>query len=135
MLNLAAVALKRNELPTARGFLERARKNPVSLAQAEEMLALVEQKEKGRINLSRLRVASQTDPPSWPIMRRYLAALAVTGQTEKAVAELQTVLRTEWYRAESWQLLSEYLTRLGRADEAAKALALAHAFDVHLKNR
>src|SRR5437868_1697063 len=135
LLNLAAVALKRNELPTARGFLERARKNPVSLAQAEEMLALVEQKEKGRINLSRLRVASQTDPPSWSIMRRYLAALAVTGQTEKAVAELQTVLRTEWYRAESWQLLSEYLTRLGRADEAAKALALAHAFDVHLKNR
>src|SRR5207237_6750706 len=132
LLNLAAVALKRNELPTARGFLERARKNPVSLAQAEEMLALVEQKEKGRINLSRLRVASQTDPPSWPIMRRYLAALAVTGQTEKAVAELQTVLVTDWYRAESWQLLAKYLTSLGRTDEAAKALAQAHAFDVHL---
>jgi protein O-mannosyl-transferase len=135
LLNLAAVALKRNELPTARGFLERAQKNPVSLAQAEEMLALVEQKEKGRINVSRLRTASRTDPPSWPITRRYLAALTVTGQTEKAVADLQAVLKTEWYRAESWQLLSEYLARLGRADEAAKALAQAHAFDVHLSNR
>src|SRR6476660_7368865 len=134
LLNLAAVAMKRNELPTARGFLKRAQKNPLSLAQAEEMLALVEQKEKGRINLSRLRIASRTDPPSWSIMRRYLAALAVTGQTEKAVAELQTLLNTEWYRAESWQLLSEYLTRLGQADEAAKALAQAHAFDVHLNH-
>jgi tetratricopeptide (TPR) repeat protein len=132
LLNLAAVALKRNDLPTARGFLARAQKNPLSLAQAEEMLALVEQKEKGQINLSRLRIASQTDPPSWSIMRRYLAALAVTGQTEKAVAELQAVLVTDWYRAESWQLLAKYLTSLGRTDEAAKALAQAHAFDVHL---
>jgi len=135
LINLAAVALKRNDLSAARGFLERAQKNPVSLAQAEEMLAMVEQKEKGQINLLLLRMASQTDPPSWSIMRRYLAALAVTGQTEKAVAELQTVLATEWYRAESWQLLSEYLTRLGQTDEAAKALAQAHAFDVHLNDR
>ena len=134
LLNLAAVALKRNDLSTARRFLERAQKNPVSLAQAEEILAMVEQKEKGRINLLRLRLASRTDPPSWSIMRRYLAALAVTGQTEKAVAELQAVLATEWYRAESWQLLAKYLTSLGRTDEAAKALAQAHAFDVHLSN-
>jgi Tfp pilus assembly protein PilF len=133
LLNLAAVAMKRNDLPTARGFLKRAQRNPLSLAQAEEMLALVEQKEKGRIDLSRLRIASRTDPPSWSTMRRYLAALSLTGQTEKAVAELQTLLKTEWYRAESWQLLSEYLTRLGQADEAAKALAQANAFDVHLR--
>jgi predicted Zn-dependent protease len=125
--------MKRNDLPTARGFLKRAQRNPLSLAQAEEMLAMVEQKEKGQVNLSRLRLASRTDPPSWSIMRRYLAALAVTGQTESAVTELRTVLATEWYRAESWQLLSEYLTRLGQADEAAKALAQAHAFDVHLR--
>ena len=95
---------------------------------------MVERNEKGQVNLSRLRTASRTDPPSWPIMRRYLAGLAVTGQTEKAVADLQAVLKTEWYRAESWQLLSEYLTRLGRADEADKALAQAHAFDVHLND-
>jgi protein O-mannosyl-transferase len=134
LLNLAAVALKRNDLSTARGFLEHAQKNPVSLGQAEEMLAMVEQKENGRINLLRLRMASRRDPPSWSITRRYLAALAVTGQMEKAVAELEAVLATEWYRAESWQLLSEYLTRLGRTDEAAKALAQARAFDVHLED-
>src|SRR5438093_398306 len=122
------------DLPTARGFLERAQKTPVSLAQAEEMLAIVEQKEKGLVNLSRLRMASRTNPPSWPIMRRYFAALAVSGQTEKAVTELQAVLKTEWYRAESWQLLGDYLTRLGETDQASKALAQARAFDVHLNN-
>src|SRR5437879_5824843 len=134
LLNLAAVALKRNDLSTARSFLERAQKNPVSLAQAEEMLALVEQKEKGQINLLRLRLASRTDPPSWAIMRRYLAGLAVSGQMPKAVAELQVLLKTEWYRAESWQLLSEYLTRLGQTGEAAAAQAEARALDVHLND-
>ncbi|HKR52847.1 MAG TPA: tetratricopeptide repeat protein [Chthoniobacterales bacterium] len=134
LLNLAAVALKRNDLKTARGFLGRAQKNSVSLAQAEEMLAMVEQREKGQIDLVRLRMAARTDPPSWPIMRRYLAGLAVSGQLPKAVAELQVLLQTEWYRAESWQLLGEYLTRLGQTDESAKKLAKAHAFDVHLND-
>jgi Flp pilus assembly protein TadD len=92
----------------------------------------VEQKEKGEVNLLRFRMASRTNPPSWPIMRRYLAALAVTGQTEKAVTELQAVLKTEWYRAESWQLLSEYLARLGQTDAANRALVQAQTFDVHL---
>ena len=134
LLNLGAVALKRNELSTARGFLERAQKNPVSLAQAEEMLGIAEQKERGQVNLLRLRAASQTDPPSWSVMRHYLAALAIAGHTEEAVARLRAVLVTEWYRAESWQLLSEYLTRLGETDQAGKALAQAHAFDAHLNN-
>ena len=134
MLNLAAVALKRNDLKTARAFLERAQKNPVSLAQAEEMLAIVEQREKGQIDLARLRMAARTDPSSWPIMRRYLAGLAVTGQLPRAVAELRVLLQTEWYRAESWQLLSEYLTRLGKIPEATAAQAKAHALDVHLND-
>jgi len=135
LLDLASVALKRNDLKTARGFLERAQKNSVSAAQAGEMLAMVEQKENGEINLLRLRLASRTDPPSWAVMRRYLAGLAVSGQLAKAVAELQILLQTEWYRAESWQLLGEYLARLGQNNEAGKALAQARAFDVHLKDR
>lgn len=133
LLNLAAVALKRDDLKTAHSFLERAQKNPVSAGEAEEMLAMVEQKENGQINLLRLRLASRTDPPSWPIMRRYLAGLAVTGQLPKAVAELQILLKTEWYRAESWQLLGQYLARVGENGKAAKALAQARAFDVHLQ--
>jgi protein O-mannosyl-transferase len=135
LLNLAAVALKRNDLKAARGFLARAQKNQVSLAQAEEMLAMVEQREKGQINLLRLRRASRTDPPSWTIMRRYLAGLTVSGQLPKAVAELQALLRTEWYRAESWQLLSEYLARLGQTDDAIAAQTKARALDVHLNDR
>jgi Tfp pilus assembly protein PilF len=132
LINLGAVALKRNDLTAARGYLERAQNNPVSQAQANEMLAIVEQKQSGQIDLLRFRMASRANPPSWLITRRYLTALVLRGQTNNAVAELETVLKTEWYRAESWQLLAQYFTRLGNKDKATTALAKAHAFDVHL---
>ena len=54
------------------------------------------------------------------------------GRAGGAVAELQTVLETDWYRAESWQLLSDCLAKIDRKSEAALALAEARAYDVHL---
>ena len=132
LVNLAAVALKKNDLATARNLIEQARKNPVSGAQAQEILAAVENRQDGKIDLARLRLAAHTGPPAWPVERRYVRALDQTGRTGDAVAELQTVLQTDWYRAESWQLLSDCLAKLDRKSEAALALAAARAYDVHL---
>jgi len=132
LVNLAAVALKKNDLTTARRLIEQARKNPVSEAQAQEILAAVESRQDGEINLARLRLAAHTGPPAWPIERRYVRALDQDGRTGGAVAELRAVLQTDWYRAESWQLLSDCLAKLDRKSEAALALAEARAYDVHL---
>jgi len=132
LVNLAAVALKKNDLTTARRLIEQARKNPVSEAQAQEILAAVESMQDGEINLARLRLAAHTGPPAWPIERRYVRALDQDGRTGGAVAELRAVLQTDWYRAESWQLLSDCLAKLDRKSEAALALAEARAYDVHL---
>src|SRR5438270_74829 len=132
LVNLAAVALKKNDLATARNLIEQARKNPVSGAQAQEILAAVENRQDGKIDLARLRLAAHTGPPAWPVERCYVRALDQTGRTSGAVAELQTVLQTNWYRAESWQLLSDCLAKLDRKSEAALALAHARAYDVHL---
>ena len=49
-----------------------------------------------------------------------------------AVRELQTCLQTQWYRAESWELLGQLLTRIGMPNEAAVAHRQASAYDVHL---
>jgi len=132
LVNLAAVALKKNDLTIARNFIEQAGKNPVSEAQAQEILAAVENRQDGKINLGRLRLAAHTGPPAWSVERRYVRALDQTGRTGGAVAELQTVLETDWYRAESWQLLSDCLAKIDRKSEAALALAEARAYDVHL---
>jgi hypothetical protein len=132
LLNLAAVAVKKNDLTTARILIEQARKNPVSEAQAQEMLVAVENKQNGEIDLTRLRLAAHIGPPAWAIERRYVRALDENGRTEDAVAELRALLQTDWYRAESWQLLSDCLAKLDRKSEAALALAEARAYDVHL---
>jgi predicted Zn-dependent protease len=132
ILNLAAVALKQNDFKAAREQLQRAIKMPLVEPQAHEFLAVLENKEEGRVDLLRLRLAARTGPPNWSIERRYVKVLDETGATAQAISELQACLRREWYRAESWKLLSQLLAKSGRRDEALHALNQARAYDVHL---
>jgi tetratricopeptide (TPR) repeat protein len=134
VLNLAAVALKQNDFKLARELLTRATGMPLVAAQAHELLAVLEFREKKRIDLLRLRLASRTGPPNWAIEKRYVRALDESGATDRAIAELKVCLATEWYRAESWQLLGQLLAKAGRQSEAAEALARARAYDVHLND-
>lgn len=135
LLNLSAIAIKRNDFARARTLLDRARRQSISKAQAEEMFAVVEYKQTGAVDLLRLRLASRTPPYSWLTLRRYVQALDQTGATARAVAELEALNVTEWYRAESWCLLAGYLSKLGRASAAESAMKFAREFDVHLPAR
>lgn len=132
VINLAIVALKQNDLKTARQLAGQATQMPVVDAQAHELLAVLENKEKGRADLLRLRLAARTGPSNWTIEKRYVQLMDETGATLAAIGELQACLQTEWYRADSWQLLGHLLTKIGREKEAAIARAQAAAYDVHL---
>jgi len=132
ILNLAAVALKQNDFKAAREQLQRAVKIPLVEPQAHEFLAVLENREEGRVDLLRLRLAARSGPPNWSIERRYVTVLDESGATAQAIAELQACLRREWYRAESWKLLSRLLAKSGRREEALQALNQARAYDVHL---
>jgi tetratricopeptide (TPR) repeat protein len=132
IINLAAVALKENDFKLARQLLEQATKMPAVEAQAQESLTILESKETGRANLLRLRLAARTGPPNWAIEKRYVKLLEETGDRSAAIKELQKCLRTEWYRAESWQLLGQLLSKAGMQDKAALAFSYAESYDVHL---
>lgn len=132
VINLAVVAIRKEDYAKARELLNRARDLPVVDAQAHELLAIVELKEHERVELLRFRLASRTGPPNWRIERRYIEALDQTGNTAAAIKELAACLKTQWYRAESWQLLSRLFAKSGKTREAAEALEQAKAYDVHL---
>jgi hypothetical protein len=101
-------------------------------AQAHELLAVLEYKEHGHVDLLRLRLASRTGTPQWSIEKRYVQALDASGQRGAALGELENCLRTEWYRAETWQLFGNILNEAGIKDKAAIAFSSARAYDVHL---
>jgi predicted Zn-dependent protease len=105
---------------------------PLVDAQAYDLLAVLEFRETGHVDLTRMRLAARTGPPDWSIEKRYVRLIDEAGGTVAAISELQACLGTQWYRAESWQLLSELLAKAGRSTEAADALARARAYDVHL---
>ncbi|MEY2542327.1 MAG: protein O-mannosyl-transferase [Verrucomicrobiota bacterium] len=132
IINLAAVALKENDLKLAHELLGRAAKMDAVEAQAHDLLAVLEHKETGRANVLRMRLAARTGPSNWSIEKRYVMLLDQTGAHVEAIKELQNCLTKEWYRAESWQLLGQLLTNAGLSDLAALAFIRAHEYDVHL---
>ena len=132
IINLAAVALKQNDFKLGRELLERATKMPAVEPQAHELLAVLEHREHGRVDVRRLRLATNTGPSNWSIEKRYIKVLDETGARPAAIKELQDLLRQEWYRAESWQLLGELLTKADLRALAELAFVRAHHYDVHL---
>lgn len=135
ILNLASVAIRQNDFVAARDLLNRTPKIPLIEARVNELLAVLDYKEDGRIDLMRFQQAARTGPPNWAIEKRYVEALDQSGATDTAISELKACLATQWYRAESWQLLSRLLTKAGHAPAAAEANARARAYDVHLAER
>lgn len=133
IINLAALALRQNDFATARELANRAKDLPLVDAQAYELLAILEYKEHNRVNPLRFRLASRTGPPNWKIERRYIEVLDQSGATAAAISELGACLRTQWYRAESWQLLSRLLAKTGSTGDAMEAMEQAKAYDVHLE--
>ena len=132
IINLATVALRQNDFVSARELANRAKDLPLVDAQAYELLAILEYREHNRVEPMRFRLAARTGPPNWRIERRYVEVLDQTGATAAAIAELGNCLRTQWYRAESWQLLSRLLLKTGATGDAKEALEQAKAYDVHL---
>jgi tetratricopeptide (TPR) repeat protein len=134
IINLASLAVKEGDYKTAHDLLARAKEMPLVEAQAYEMMAVLENKETGQVNPTRLRLASRTGPPNWRIEKRYIQLLDEMGATDRAIAELRNCLTTQWYRAESWQLLAKLEQKAGRVAQAEQALATAKRYDVHLRD-
>ncbi len=82
-----------------------------------------------------MRLASRTGAPNWTIDKRYVKLLAQSVSIDRALAELQQCLQTQWYRAESWQLAGELLRKAGRPAQAEAAFAQARRYDVRLEAR
>lgn len=134
-IDLAAVHIKQSEFDQARVLLGRAIQMDAVEGKAHELLAIVENKQHGRADLLRLRLAAHTGFSDWAIEKRYVKLLAETGATAAAIKELQFCLQSDWYRAESWQLLAQLLAQTGQRELAADAMALASSYDVHLSAR
>jgi tetratricopeptide (TPR) repeat protein len=135
LLNLAAVTIKQGDFAAARALLKRITGSPEIRARVEESLAVIENRESGKVDLMRLRLAARLGPVNWMIEKRYIKALTDLHFPDRALAELKTCLVVAPYRAETWQMVGELLQRTGRPNEAAIALSEAEANDVHLHER
>jgi predicted Zn-dependent protease len=134
-IDLAAVLLKQNDFQATRQLLGQAVTMPLVANKAHELLAIIENRQNGRSDVLRMRLAAHTGYANWLIEKRYIKLLAEMGAVKAAIQELRVCLQTEWYRAETWQLLAELLDRHGNKAASAQALAMANSYDLHLSSR
>jgi tetratricopeptide (TPR) repeat protein len=132
VINSAVVAIRKDDYASAREILGRAKDLPLVDAQAYELLAVLEFKEHQKVDPLRFRLAARTGPSNWRIEKRYIEVLDKAAGTPAAIHELQLCLQTQWYRAESWQMLSRLFAQMGSTREAREALEQAKDYDVHL---
>jgi tetratricopeptide (TPR) repeat protein len=135
LLNLAAVRIKQGDFIGARALLQRIAEPDELRARAEESLVVLENRESGKVDLIRLRLAARLGAPNWMIEKRYIKALADLNYPGRAITELKICLAVAPYRAESWLMMSELLQKVRRPNEAAIALSVAEDNDVHLHDR
>lgn len=129
---IAAVQLKAGHFAEARAALDRAGKAPGLDAQKLQLRTALDFAEKKIDPLPGYRAAADLAPLDWPLRRRYLAALAQANRLPTAVSELRTFLATQPFRADSWALLADLLTRAREPALAAAARAEARKRDVRL---
>lgn len=134
-LQLAAVEIKQLNFGPARARLKKIVDPPELMARAQESLVVLENRENGKVDLLRLRLAARLGALNWLIEQRYIRAFESLKVPERALAELRSCVEVAPYRAESWWMMSELLQKLGRPTEAAAALSQAEAADVYLHAR
>ena len=129
---VAAVHLKLRQFAEARAALDRADASPGLEAEKLELRATLDAAQKRKPPTFVYRAAADLAPLNWPLRRRYLMSLDGNASTEKIVAELRGYMAWQDFRADSWLLLADLLTRMEQPELAAAAHEEARKRDVRL---
>lgn len=130
---IAAVALKQNDVAGAREALARCDGAPGFDAEKLRLRTAIDYAEHKGDPVPGYRAAAAASPLNWSFQQRYFTALAQTGRLIPAIGELRRFIVEQDFRAESWQLLADFLAQAGQAEAAAAAHAQAMRRDVWLR--
>ena len=129
----ATALLRTGEFAGARAEVDQCGTGHGLDAQIVQLRAAIDYAEKQIDPAPAYKNAADLSPLNWPHRKRYITTLAESGRMIEATRELRAFLDQQPYRADSWLLLGNLLTRSAQRDSAAIAFGEARARDVHLK--
>ena len=129
-LGYANVLVMKRDFPGARQALERAEVSPFLQAECAQLRTDLDFLEQGTDRLAGLRRAVELAPTNWGIRKRFIEALADSGDLAGARRELLGFLERQSFRASSWNLLGQLLARENDLPRARVAFQEALARDV-----
>jgi tetratricopeptide (TPR) repeat protein len=129
----AAAYVRLGDATNARAALERCGTGHLLEAEITQIKAALDSSEKKSDPIPGYKTAADLAPLNWYHRKRYLTALAESGRLKQAIQEVRAFLDVQPFRADSWLLLANLLTRSGQRDAAAMVLTEARLRDVHLQ--
>lgn len=131
LIGIASAEIKLGDYSGARAHIDEALKNPFVRPAALQNLATLEYLESGKDRIDLLWEAADLAPKNWAIQKKFLLHLAERGHRKEAIKGLRSLLETQSYRAESWEVLGDLLRKEGEGDLANAAYKEASLRDVH----
>jgi hypothetical protein len=121
--------LRLGDREAAKAAFLRAGRDPFLRPEAFVGLAAVFEKGGEVDPLVLLETASRISGRAWAVEKRRLRLLAERGELGRAISELRELLRSAWWRGESWVLLGELARWEGDEELAGKADAMGRRLD------
>ena len=131
LLGAATVLARLNQLDAAEPLLAKAETHPVLATECRILRASIARARTGADIVPMLRDAAMVAPTHWPVWRRYIAELDRTDRRADAIHELRAFLERQSFRAESWAMLGDLLSKERDAPHAMGAFTEAARLDVH----
>lgn len=133
MQGLCGALIHQHDWQEARLWVARCEAIPLVRGPALVDEAVLEYQQAGRDRVDLLREAAALQPHFWPLRKRYIEHLAERGDSLEARRELLAVLEAQPFRAESWQMLGELLSKSGNPQLTEHAFEEAARCDVHFQ--
>jgi tetratricopeptide (TPR) repeat protein len=129
----ATAFVRKGDYASARAALDRCESGRGLDAEIVQLRAAIDFADQRIDPTPAYKTAADLSPLNWPHRKRYLNALVESGRLSEATRELRAFLDDQPYRADSWLLLANLLSRSTQRDFAVIALAEARARDVYLQ--
>jgi Flp pilus assembly protein TadD len=131
LVSLGSAYLRGKQFDLARQEFEKASKIPITAADADQALAVLDYQEYRVDRMDLMEQSAELAPDDWSIQKRFIEHLGERGQVVAAISALREITADQPWRADAWRALGDFWAHEQQYDSAVRAYRKAIDLDVH----
>jgi Flp pilus assembly protein TadD len=131
LITIGSAYMRAKQYDIARQQFEKALAFPITEADADQALAILDYQESGADRIDLLEKAARLAPDDWSIQKRLIEHLGERGELIAAISALRAITIAQPWRSDTWQVLGDFWAHVHKWDSAERAYRHAIDLDVH----